>query len=321
VRIISASNFGPPEVLRIEEQPVPNPKADEVIVEVRAAGINLMDSYLRRGMIASAPLPLALGVDGAGVVVAVGARSTAKVGDRVAWERVPGSYAEILAVPDERLIPIPPGVTFEVAAGGLMQGLTAQHLCYDAVPVPDGAVVVVHSAASGVGRMLTQLVTARGGRVIATVSRAHKARAATEAGAWQVLVRDETEDLATAIRDLTGGDGVDVVFDGTGKALFDVSMSVLHFRGVFVHYGRAGGPIPPLNLGDQPDGVHLVRVRGDAPHESIGQWRRRASQVMQWIDDGTLDVLIDRTYSLEDAAAAHRDLESQKTVGKLLLVP
>ena len=114
---------------------------------------------------------------------------------------------------------------------------------------------------------------------------------------------------------------MDVVFDGTGKALFDVSMSALHFRGVFVHYGRAGGSIPPLSLWDQPDGVHLVHCRGDAPHESIDQWRRRASQVMQWIDDGTLDVLIDRTYPLEEAAAAHRDLESQETVGKLLLLP
>ena len=321
MRIISVSNFGPPEVLRIEERPVPRPKADEVIVEVRAAGINLMDSYFRRGMIPGAPLPLALGVEGAGVVAAVGDRSTAKVGDRVAWERVWGSYAEMLAVPDERLIRIPDNVTFEAAAGGLMQGLTAQHLCYDAVPVPDGAVVVMHSAASGVGRMLTQLVTGRGGRVIATVSRGHKARAAAGAGAWQVLVREETEDLGAAIRDLTGGDGVDIVFDGTGKTLFEVSMSVLRYKGVFVHYGHAGGAIPPLSLGDQPDGVHLVHCRVDVAHESIGQWRRRASRVMQWIDDGTLDVLIDRTYPLEDAAAAHRDLESQKTVGKLLLLP
>src|SRR5258708_22337993 len=192
---------------------------------------------------------------------------------------------------------------------------------YDAVPVPDGAVVLVHSAASGVGRMLTQLVTGRGGRVIATVSRAHKARPAAEAGAWQVLVRDETEDLGAAIRDLTSGGGVDIVFDGTGKALFDVSISALHFKGVFVHYGRSGGPIPPVNLWDQPDGVHLVHCRGDAGYESIDQWRRRASQVMQWIEDGTLDVLIDRTYPLNDAAEAHRHIESGKTVGKLLLLP
>jgi NADPH2:quinone reductase len=321
MRIVSAPDFGAPDVLRTEERPVPRPKPDEVIVEVRAAGINLMDSHLRRGMIASAPLPLALGVDGAGVVVAVGARSAAKIGDRVAWERVPGSYAELLAVPDERLIPMPPGVTFEAAAGGLMQGLTAQHLCYDAVPVPDGAVVVVHSAASGVGRMLTELVTRRGGRVIAMVSRGYKARSAAEAGAWQVLVRDETADLGAAIRNLTSGDGVDIVFDGTGKALFDVSMSVLRYKGVFVHYGRAGGSIPPLSLWDQSDGVHLVHCRGDAAHESIREWRWRASQVMRWIDDGTLDVLIGGTYPLEDAAAAHRDLESQETVGKLLLLP
>jgi NADPH2:quinone reductase len=322
VRIITASEFGTPDVLRVEEHPIiPTPKPDEVVVQVKAAGINLMDSYLRRGMNKSIPLPLRLGVDGAGVVVAVGEESTAEVGDRVVWERVLGSYAEILAVPNKYMIPIPPGVTFEAAAGGLMQGLTAQHLSYDAVPVPKDAVVLVHSAASGVGRMLTQLITHRGGRVIATVSRAHKARSATEAGAWEVLVRDEVEDLGAAIRDLTKGQGVDIVFDGTGKALFDVSISALHFGGVFVHYGRAGGSIPPINLWEQPDGIHLVRAFGNAAHESIDQWRSRALQVMKWIEDGTLDVLIDRTYPLEDAAKAHRDLESQDTVGKLLLLP
>ncbi len=321
MRVITASNYGPPEVLRIEERPVPEPKPDEVLVEVKAAGINLMDSYLRRGMIDSIPPPLAFGVDGAGVVLKTGERSTAKVGDRVAWERVFGSYADFLAVPNERLIPIPDGVTFEAAAGGLMQGMTAQHLCYDAVPVEKGAVVLVHSAASGVGRMLTQLITHRGGRVIATVSRAHKARSAAEAGAWKVIVRDETDDLGAAIRSITGGEGVDIVFDGTGKALFEVSVSSLHFGGVFVHYGRAGGSIPPIDLWEQPDGVHLVHARGDAAHESIDEWRSRAIRVMRWIDDGTLDVLIDRTYGLEEAATAHRDLESQSTVGKLLLLP
>jgi NADPH:quinone reductase len=255
------------------------------------------------------------------LVVAVGERSTAHVGDRVAWERVLGSYAEMLAMPIERLIPLPAGVTFEAAAGGLMQGLTAHHLCYDAVPVPSGAVVLVHSAASGVGRMLTRLITHRGGRVLGTVSRRHKARSAFDAGAREVLVRDETENLGAAIRDLTAGKCVHIVFDGTGKALVDVSISALHFRGVFVHYGRAGGSIPPLDLWQQPDGVHLVRARGDAAHESIDDWRKRALQVMQWIADGTLDVLIDGAYPLREAAAAHRDLESQETVGKLLLLP
>jgi NADPH2:quinone reductase len=319
--VITASDYGSPDVLRVEERPIPIPKPDEVVVEVKAAGINLMDTYLRRGLIESVPLPLPFGVDGAGVVVAVGQDSTAKVGDRVAWERVLGSYAEVLAVPNKYMIPIPDGVSFEAAAGGLMQGLTAQHLCYDAVPVPRDAVVLVHSAASGVGRMLTQLITHRGARVIATVSRAHKARSAIEAGAQQVLVRDETEDLAAAIRDVTKGEGVNIVFDGTGKSLFDVSMASLRFGGIFIHYGRAGGPIPPIDLWQQPDGIRLVRVWGNAAHETIDEWRNRALQVMRWIEDDTLDVLIYRGYPLEDAATAHHDLESQGTVGKLLLLP
>ncbi|MFE4991561.1 quinone oxidoreductase family protein [Streptomyces mirabilis] len=321
MRIISLPSFGSPDVLRVEERPVPELSPGEVLVEVKAAGINLMDSYMRRGLIKGLELPARLGADGAGVVTAVGADATAKIGDRVAWQYVMGSYADMVAVPHERLVPIPDNVTFEAAAGGLMQGLTAHHLSYDAVPVPSDTVVLVHSAASGVGRMLTQLITARGARVIATVSRAHKARSAAEAGAWKVLVRDETEDLGAAIRELTDGEGVDFAFDGTGQSLFDVSLSSLRFKGVFVYYGRAGGAIPPLDLWVQPSGVHLVHVRGDAPHESTDQWRQRASQVMQWIGDGTLDVLIDRTYSLEDAAQAHRDIDSQETVGKLLLIP
>lgn len=320
MRVITASQFGPPEVLRAQDRPVPEPKPDEVVVEVKAAGVNLMDSYLRRGLLVEATTPLTLGVDGAGVVAAVGDQATAKVGDRVAWEHVPGSYADIVAVPDARLIPIPEGVSFETAAGGLMQGLTAHYLSHVAVPVPSDAVVLVHSAGSGVGRMLTQLVTHRGGRVIATVSRGHKERAALEAGAWRVLVRDDTDDLGAAIRRVVEDRGVDIAFDGTGKTLFEVSVCALRVGGVFATYGYAGGHIPPLNLWEQPHGVHLVALRG-APEQSVAEWRHRALQVMRWIEDGTLDVLIDRTYPLEDAASAHRDLESQQTVGKLLLIP
>jgi NADPH2:quinone reductase len=314
------SEYGPPEVLSVEERPVPKPRSDEVVVEVKAAGLNLMDTYARRGLVSMYRLPLALGVDGAGVVAGVGEQSTVKVGDRVAWERAPGSYADVVTVPNEHLIPIPQSVTFEAAAGGLMQGLTAHYLSHVAVPVPEDATVLVHSAGSGVGRMLTQLATHRGGRVIATVSRGHKTRSALDAGAWQVLVRDEIEDLGEAIRELTDGAGVDIVYDGTGKTLFDVSVSVLRAGGIFVTYGYAGGHIPPISLWEQPHGVHLIHI-GGAPEQSAGQWRERALQVMQWIEDGTLDVLIDRTYPLEDAATAHRDLESQETVGKLLLIP
>jgi NADPH2:quinone reductase len=321
VRVITASEYGPAEVLRVEERPVPKPKRDEVVVEVKAAGINLMDSYARRGLVPTYKLPISVGVEGAGIVVAVGDQSTAKVGDRVAWEHIPGSYAEMVAVPNERLIPIPDAVTFEAAAGGLMQGLTAHYLSHVAVPVPNGAVVLVHSAGSGVGRMLTQLATHRGGRVIATVSKGHKAQPAIDAGAWQVLVREEIDDLQAAIRKLTDGKGVDIAFDGTGKTLFDTSVAALRVGGTFATYGYAGGHIPPINLWEQPHGVRFVSIRGDAPEQSIDHWRQRALEVTHWIEDGTLDVLIDRTYPLEDAVSAHRDLESQETVGKLLLIP
>ena len=169
--------------------------------------------------------------------------------------------------------------------------------------------------------MLTQLATRRGARVIATVSKSHKARSASDAGAWRVLVRDEIEDLGAAIWELTDGEGIDIAFDGTGKTLFDVSVSVLRFNGVFATYGFAGGRIPPIDLGEQPAGVHLVRYSSSVPTESIDQRRQRAVQVLRWIEDKTLDVLVDRIYPLQDAASAHRDLESQQTVGKLLIIP
>ena len=148
--------------------------------------------------------------------------------------------------------------------------------------------------------------------MIATVPHKNNARSTVEAGARHVLVRDETEELGSAIRDLTGGDGVDVVFDQTGKALFEVSISVLRQQGVLVRYDSAGRSIPLLSSWNRQDDVHRAHCRGDTPHKSIDQWRRHAAQVMQWIDDGTLHLLIDRTYPLEDAATAHRELESQE---------
>ncbi|GAS90834.1 quinone oxidoreductase [Mycolicibacterium brisbanense] len=321
VRVVTALEYGPAEVLHIEERPTPAPAEDGVVVAVKAAGVNLMDTYSRRGLVPGIPLPLAVGVEGAGTVIAAGDRSGAQVGDRVAWERVPGSYAERVAVPNTRLVPIPDGVPFESPAGGLMQALTAHYLACVAVPVPKGARVLIHSAASGVGRMLTQLAAHRGAQVLATVSQPHKAGVALEAGAHHVLVRNDVADLGAAIADLTGGRGVDIVFDGTGKALFETSVAALRVGGTFVTYGYAGGHIPPIRLWDQPHGVHLLRLRGDAPEQSAEQWRRRAEQVMSWIADGTLTVLIDRTYSLDEAPTAHRDIESQHTTGKLLLIP
>ena len=321
MRVVTAFQHGPAEVLYLGDRPTPTPNEGEAAVEVKAAGINLMDSYVRRGTVPSQKFPLKLGVDGAGVVVAVGKNSLASVGDRVAWEYVPGSYAEMVVVPNNRLVAIPHDVTFEAAAGGLMQGMTAQYLSCEAVPVPKGGVVLIHSGASGVGRMLTQLSAHRGARVIATVSQDHKARSAFDAGAEHVLVRNDVDDLGAAIRDLTGGEGVDIVFDGTGTSLFDTSVRALRVGATFVTYGIAGGPIPAIQLWDQPHGVRLVFVRGDAPEQSPEQWRRRADRVMRWIQDGTLDVLIDRTYALTEVTTAHSDLESQKTVGKLLLIP
>ncbi len=321
MRVVVATAHGAPDVLEIQERPPSNPSAGEVRVDVHAAGVNFMDTYLRRGMLQVIPPPFVPGVDGAGVVTAVGEGVDAQVGDRVAWERVMGSYAEELIVPADRLVPVPDTVALQTAAAGLMQALTAHHLCHAAVDTGNGDVALVHSAASGVGRMLTQIITRRGGRVIATVSKQGKVPIAQAAGASDVLVRDQQVDLAAEVRRLTKGRGVDVVFDGTGADSYRASIDATRYGGTFVHFGQAGGPIPPLDLWEQPDGVKLMRSRGDAIGATPEQTLARACEVFSWIADGTLDVLIGQTYSLAEASRAHADIESQSTVGKLLLLP
>jgi len=319
MRAVVVTEYGGPEVLAVAEHAAPEPAPGEVVVDVHAAGINFMDTYLRRGVGWEIPTPFVLGVDGAGEVASVGEGVEGFApGDRVAWERVIGSYAEQLRVPVDQLVRVPETLPLDVAGAGLMQALTAHHLAHVAVDAGAGTTVLVHSAASGVGRMLAQFISRRGGRVIATVSQADKAPIALAAGAESVIVRGE-DDLPGRVRELTDGRGVDVAYDGTGASAFGDSVASIAYGGTFVHFGQAGGPIPPLDLWDQPDGVRLMRSRGDQPWADAAATAVRSAMVIDMIARGELDVLIGGRYPIDAAVQAHVDIESQCTSGKLLL--
>ncbi len=322
MKAVVATALGGPEVLQLQEHAEPEPGPGEVAVAVHAAGVNFMDTYLRRGLYSTVDPPFVPGVDGAGVITAVGAEvEHVRVGDRVAWKMVPGSYAQRHVLPAPWVVPVPDGVELDDAAAVLMQGMTAHVLCTTAVDLAPGAVALVHSAAGGTGRVLTQMLSRAGVRVIATVSRAEKTPAARAAGAQNVLVGAQKTDVTTAVRDLTGGHGVQAVFDGTGAEGFAASIGAVAYGGVYVLYGQAGTPVPPITLWDQPDGVRLMRARGDRPGTTPQEHVERGRTVLSWVADGTLAPLIGRRYHLADAAAAHRDIESRSTIGKLLLIP
>jgi len=323
VRAVVVERTGGPEVLAVSELPDPVPGAGEVLVDVDAAGLNFIDVYHREGRY-PLDLPFVLGSEGAGTVRQVG-EGVADVapGDRVAWAMVRGTgYTTAAVVPAERLVPVPDGVSTEQAAAVLLQGMTAHFLCGSTYPVRPGDDVLVHAAAGGVGLLLTQLATARGARVVATVSTDAKAELARGAGAAEV-VRYDREDVVARVRDLTGGQGVQAVFDGVGRDTFEASLDCLARRGVLVLFGASSGPVPPVDpMALQSHGsVFLTRpTLGDYVHDRA-ELLERAQAVLHAVRDGRLDVRIGARYRLEDAARAHEDLQARRTTGKSLLLP
>ena len=323
MRAVVVERTGGPEVLAVSELPDPVPGAGEVLVDVDAAGLNFIDVYHREGRY-PLDLPFVLGSEGAGTVRQVG-EGVADVapGDRVAWAMVRGTgYTTAAVVPAERLVPVPDGVSTEQAAAVLLQGMTAHFLCGSTYPVRPGDDVLVHAAAGGVGLLLTQLATARGARVVATVSTDAKAELARGAGAAEV-VRYDREDVVARVRDLTGGQGVQAVFDGVGRDTFEASLDCLARRGVLVLFGASSGPVPPVDpMALQSHGsVFLTRpTLGDYVHDRA-ELLERAQAVLHAVRDGRLDVRIGARYRLEDAARAHEDLQARRTTGKSLLLP
>lgn len=323
MRAVVVQHHGGPEVLAVVDRPDPVPGADEVLVEVAVAGVNYIDTYHRSGLYPTTP-PFTPGVEGVGVVRQVGDQvdTEVKPGDRVGWVLTPGSYAEKAVLPAARVFPIPDSVDSELAAASLLQGATAHYLTNDTYQVQPGDDVLVHAAAGGMGLLLTQMVKAKGGRVIGTVSTPQKEKLALKAGADHVIRYTEVDFAEETLR-LTGGRGVAVVYDGVGAATFDGSLASLRARGMLALYGQASGPVPAFNPSRLADGGSLFLTRPSLGHyvATRDELLARMSDVLGMVSSGQLAVHIGERYPLERARAAHDDLEARRTTGKQLLIP
>jgi NADPH:quinone reductase len=322
MRAIMADQHGGPEVLRLVERDLPVPGPGQLLVDVEAAGVNFADIYRRQGIRPYAgDAPFGIGSEGSGTVVAAGPDTGGlDQGDRVAWADVPGSYAEQVIVPADRAVPVPGGVDLDLAAAVMLQGMTAHYLSHDAYPVAPGDAAVVHAAAGGVGLLLTQMVKMRGGVVIATTSTPQKAELAREAGADDVAGYD---DFGAVARDVTGGDGAAVVYDGIGQATFDDSLAALRRRGYMVLYGGASGQVPPFDPQRLAAGGSLFLTRPTLGSYIVtrDELLSRANALFRWIRQDALKVRIGGRYPLDQAARAQEDLASRHTTGKLILLP
>lgn len=322
MRAVVVTEHGGPEVLRAADHEAPQAGPGQLVVDVAAAGVNFMDIYQRQGSPPYAGnLPYVPGAEGAGTVAAAGPGvSGFDVGDRVAWTGVPGSYAEQVAVPAGTAVPVPAGVDLQTAAAVMLQGMTAHYLATSTYPVADGDTVVVHAAAGGVGLLLTQIASLRGGIVIGTTSSTEKAVLAEHAGASYVAGYDT---FAATVREVTGGAGAAAVYDGVGQATFDDSLAAVRPRGYMVLYGAASGPVPPFELQRLAAGGSLFITRPTLGSyiASREELLRRAGDLFSWIGQGQLEVRVGGTYALGEAARAHDDLRSRRTTGKLLLLP
>ncbi|MBF6192715.1 quinone oxidoreductase [Nocardia implantans] len=318
---IQVSEHGGPEVLKYVEVPDPRIAPDQLLVDTQAIGINFIDTYIRTGRYPQA-VPYIPGSEGTGVVTEVGSQVTEfAVGDRVAWAAAPGSYAPKVAVPAAVAIRVPDGVDPPVAASALLQGMTAHYLIESIYRPERGEAVLVHAGAGGVGLILTQLLTARGVRVITTVSSDEKETLSRAAGADEVLRYGDG--LADQVRELTDGVGVAAVYDGVGAATFESSLAALRVRGMLALFGGASGPVPPFDLQRLSAGGSLFVTRPTLAHytRDRAELTWRAGDVLDAIAKGTLNIRIGATYPLADAERAHRDLEGRKTTGSIVLLP
>ena len=313
MRAVVFERNGGPEVLVPGEVADPQPGEGEVLVRVEAAGVNYMDVYEREGKPGYGSKPPAVpGAEGAGTIV--------ETGERVAWMNVPGSYAELLAAPRERLVPVPDGLDADVAAATLLQGITAHYLAADSYPVQPGDWAIVHAAAGGVGLLLTQLVKQRGGRVVATTSGGEKAELARAAGADEVT---GYEGFGKRAREIAGGEGVAVVYDGIGRSTFDEGLDALRPTGSMILYGAASGAPAPLEVATlaAKGSLYVQRPTVKTYVRTPELLQNRARLVLDLVARGQLDVRIGARYPLADARQAHEDLEARRTTGKLLLLP
>jgi NADPH2:quinone reductase len=322
MKAIQVSKAGGPEVLEFVDIPTPEPKPNEALIEIQAAGVNFIDVYYREGRY-PAPMPFVCGQEGTGVVTSIGSDvSSVKVGDNVAYTGILGSYAEFAAVPADRVVQIPDKLDFKQAAASMLQGMTAHYLSHSTFPIKSGQTVLIQAASGGVGLLLVQMAKKLGARVIGTVGSDDKAKLARDAGADELIIYTK-QDFEKETLALTGDKGVDVVYDGVGKTTFEKDLKVLRPRGYLVLFGGASGAVPPFDLMQLTKHGSLFLTRPTlqnyiATREELEQ---RSRGVLQMIASGDLKLRIHKTYPLAQAQEAHRDLEGRKTSGKLLLIP
>ncbi len=322
MRAVRVHAKGGPEALRYEDVPVPEPGAGQALVRIAASGVNFIDVQYRTGKYPVPALPFTVGMEAAGVVERVGEGVTGlRAGDRVAWTMVLGSYAEFAVVPAVRLVPVPEGVSVETAAAVMLQGTTAHYLTHSTFPLQPGDTALVHAGAGGVGQLIVQAAKIRGARVIATAGSEAKAAIARGVGADEVIVYT-AQDFETEVRRLTGGRGVDVVYDSVGKDTFDRSLNCLRPRGVLALFGFSSGPVPPFDpavLGAKGS-LFLTRPGLNQHIATREELLQRTGDVFAWLASGRMRLAIDRVLPLAEAAEAHRALEARQTAGKILLV-
>jgi NADPH:quinone reductase len=321
MRGIQIKRYGGPEVLEYGELPDPTPAAGEVVVRVHVAGVNFTDVYQRKGVYPGT-LPFTPGVEGVGVVEKLGSGVTdVKVGARVGWVMIKGGYAELVALPAQRLVPIPDGVDDRTAAALLLQGMTAHFLLTDCYRVQKGEWILIHAAAGGVGLLMTQMAHRLGARIIGTTSTEEKAALAREAGADEIVLYTK-EDFQEAARRITGGAGVSAVYDSVGKTTFLKSLDCLRPRGYMVLFGGSSGPAPTVDpmILNMKGSLFLTRPTLGNYVSSREELLRRAGDIFAWAAKGELKVRAEHDYPLVDAAKAHADIEARKTTGKILLI-
>ena len=322
MKAVRVNEYGGPEALCYEEVEIPTPGSNEVLVKVAAAGVNYIDTYQRSGLY-QVPLPTTLGLEAAGTVEEIGdSVSKYRIGDRVAYTSVAGAYAEYASVPEEKLVSLSDGVSFNEGAAAMLQGCTAHYLCKSTYHVKQGDSCLIHAAAGGVGLLLIQMVKNAGGYVIGTVSTEEKAKLAKEAGADEVILYSK-DDFEAEVSRITAGDGVNVVYDSVGKSTFEKSINCLSRLGYMVLYGNASGPVTEFNPATLGPKGSLFLTRPTlfdytADRASL-EWR--SGDVFDWIAKDELKLRIEHFYSLSDAQEALRDLEARKTTGKIILTP
>jgi NADPH2:quinone reductase len=319
---IVVTEYGDPEVMRLEEIGDPEPGPGEALVEVAASGVNFIDLNQRSGVY-QVRLPWTPGIEGSGIVLRVGPGTTEFAeGDRVVWAADPGSYASHTVVAADKLVPVPPDMELVDAAAVLVQGMTAHALATEVAPVGEGDICLVHAAAGGVGLMLTAEATRRGATVIGTVSSDTKAEPVLKAGAAHVI-NYTRESFPERVAELTEGAKADVVFDAVGADTFEGSLKSLRPRGILVLYGQSSGPVPPIEPGRLASAGSLFFTRPALSHYNPDRERLlwRAEQVFRSVMDGDLPARVHATYPLGEAALAHRELAQRTTIGKVLLTP